>query len=124
MNFSELEYVINRVIAYPAGRRRDEPTADLTALSFKRKVDLLASGFSELNSGCAAFADPAERNEAVRQLMCNLRRAGELYRQIMSTICGYERTTRAVDQLVPKCPTNGPKVQPGGSLNADQWLRQ
>ena len=123
MNFSELEYVIDRVVAYLSGLRRDEPTADLTELSFKRKVvDLLARGFSELNSGCAPFADRADRNEAVRQLMCKLRQAGELYRQIMSTICGYEGTTRAVDQLAPKCPTNGPKVQPGGALTADRLL--
>jgi hypothetical protein len=91
-------------------------------LSFKGKVDLLDCGFSELNSGCAPFAHRADRNEAVRQLMCNLRRAGELSRQIMSTICGYERTLRAVDQLVPKHPTNGPKVQPSGALDADNLL--
>ena len=122
MSFSELEYVIDRVIAYLAELRRDEPTADLTELSFKRKVDLLASGFSELNSGCAPFADRADRKEVIRQLMCNLRQAGELYHQIMSTICGYEGRSRAVDQLFPKCPTNGPKVRPGGALTADRLL--
>ena len=54
--------------------------------------------------------------------MCNLLRAGELYRQMMSTFWRYERATRAVDQLVTKCPANGPNVQPAGALNADRLL--
>ena len=122
MNFSRLDHAVDQFIRSLRGLQRGCPIIDLARLSFKRKVDLLASTVSDLNDVLPFNAGPAPTDEFFGELKHNCLQADALYRQIMGAAWGYRRENGAVEVLGPDNAASELNKRSIGTLDAHQLL--
>jgi hypothetical protein len=122
MNFSDLEHTVDRFFHYLAGLQPGRAIISPATLSFRQKVDLLASTVSELKDVLGFNTGPAPTDEFFGELKHNCIQADALYREIMGARWGGRRANGAIEVLGSHNPTSEQKHPPMGILDASKLL--
>lgn len=122
MNFSDLEHTVDRFVWQLVRLLPRRPATEPSRLSFRGKVDLLASTVSELKDVLRFNAGPAPSDEFFAEIKHNCLQAHALYREIAGAKWGYRRARGIVEILDREDPTSDLSSQPLGALDADKLL--
>ena len=122
MNFSDLEHTVDRFIWHLVSLLPRRPAAETSTLSFRGKVDLLASTVSELKDVLCFNTGPAQADEFFGELKHNCIQADALYREVSGAKWGYRRASGVVEMLDSENPNSDVNSPPVGALDAHRLL--